>query len=108
MTAQAEHVFLTLPAEEREVIISHGTALRLSDLKQRRFLAMNKIRQFEEKYNTTLAQLERAGLPDDAAYEMHEEYIMWRHWTDVSEDVSETIGFLETIVQQGLFQRHIG
>lgn len=88
MTIQAEQAFFTLPREEREVIISHGAALRLSDLKQRRFLAMSKIRQFEETYQTTLVQLEQNGLPDDADYEMHEAYIMWRHWASVVEDAT--------------------
>ena len=108
MTIQAEQAFLKLPQEERQVIISHGAALRLSDLKKQHFLAISKIRHFEEKYQTTLAQLEQEGLPDDADYEMHEEYILWQHWTSVSEEVSTKIRFLETIAQEGLFQRNIG
>jgi len=31
---QREKVFLSLPREERETIISHGTAIRLSNLKK--------------------------------------------------------------------------
>ena len=108
MTIQAEQAFLTLPQEERRVIISHGAALRLSDLKKRHFLAISKIRQFEEKYHTTLTQLEQEGLPNDADYEMHEDYIMWQHWTTVYEEVTKSISSLETITQQGLFQRDIG
>jgi len=105
---QTEQVFLSLPSEEREMIISHGTALRLSDLKKRHFLATSKVRHFEEKYHSTLAQLEQEGLPDDADYEMHEEYIMWRHWTSVADEVAKNIAFLEEIAQQGLFMRNIG
>ena len=104
---QTEQAFLSLPSEEREIIISHGTALRLSDLKKRQFLAMSKIRHFEEKYHTTLEQLEEEGLPDDAGYEMHEEYIMWRHWTSVADEVTKNIAFLEKIAQQGLLMRNV-
>jgi len=72
---QVEKTFLSLPREERKAIISHGAALRLSDLRKRLFLAESKVRHFEEKYKVTLARLDTDGLPDDAGYEMHEDYI---------------------------------
>lgn len=97
-----EKAFLLLPREERQVIISHGTALRLSDLRKRLFLAESKVQYFEQKYKTTLAQLESDGLPDSADYEMHEDYIMWHHWADVAGKVDKDIASLEEIVQQGL------
>jgi hypothetical protein len=103
MNIQVEKVFSSLPREEREAIISHGTVLRLSDLKKRHFLATSKVRYFEEKYNTTLPQLEAEGLPDDAGYEMHEDYIMWCHWTSVIDEIEKNISPLEEIVQQGIF-----
>ena len=105
---RAEEVFLSLPREEREVIISHGTALRLSDLKKRHFLATSKVRYFEEKYGMALPQLEAEGLPDEADYEMHEDYIMWRHWTAVADEIARSIASLEEIAQQGVFIRNIG
>jgi len=100
---QAEKTFLSLPREEREVIISHGTALRLSELRKRLFLAESKVRHFEGKYKVTLAQLDADGLPDDAGYEMHEDYIMWHHWAEVADKVKSDIVSLEEIVQQGLY-----
>lgn len=86
---RVEEAFFTLPREERETIISHGTALRLCDLKNRHFLAMSKVRDFEAKYQTKLFRLEKEGLPDDADYEMHEDYILWRHWASVAEEISK-------------------
>lgn len=103
-----EQAFLELPQDERETIISHGTVLRLSDLKKRHFLATSKIRQFEDMYHTTLPQLEQEGLPDDASYTMHEDYILWRHWASVAEEIDKKITALEHIVQQGLFMRNFG
>jgi len=76
---QVEKTFLSLPHEERESIIRHGTAPRLSDLSKRLLLAESKVRHFEEKHKVTLAQLDADGLSDDADYEMHEDYIMWHH-----------------------------
>jgi hypothetical protein len=102
-TMQIEPTFLSLPGEERETIISLGATLRLSYLKKRLFLAENKIKHFQEHYGTTLAQLEAEGLPDDADYRMHEDYIMWSHWSNVIDRIKTDITALESIVKQGLY-----
>jgi len=31
--------------------------------------------------------LDDRGLPDDAGYEMHEDYIMWHHWAAVADKI---------------------
>lgn len=102
-TTQMDEDFLSLSLSERKAIISHGTALRLSDLRNRLFLAKNKVRQYEEKYQTTLSSLEDHGLPDDAGYEMHEDYIMWRHWTEAIKETKEAIEALQKIALHGLY-----
>jgi hypothetical protein len=96
-------LFQTLSVAEQNAVLSHGAAIRLSDLKHRHFLAQSKVRHFEEKYQTTLAQLESDGLPEQADYEMHEDYIMWHHWDSVAERVQKDVEALENIVQQGLY-----
>lgn len=111
MTARLEQAFLSLPRMEREAIISYGAAVRLSGLRKRHFLAQSKIQGFEKKYGMTLAQLDATGLPDDASFEMHEDYIMWRHWQDVLETVTRDIAALEKIAAQGLYLEdvsHVG
>lgn len=102
-TMQVEPTFLSLPGEEREAIISLGATLRLSYLRKRLFLAESKVRNFEEQYGITLTQLEAEGLPDDADYRMHEDYIMWGHWSDVIDRIKMDIAALEGIVKQGLY-----
>lgn len=99
-----ERAFLALPPQERKAVISHGVALRLSDLRKRLFLAESKISLFERKYETTLAQIEARGLADDAAFEAHEDYVMWRHWAGIAEKAKRDIVALERIAQQGLYQ----
>jgi len=100
---RVEKTFLSLPRKEREAIISHGAAIRLSSLRKRLFLAESKVRHFEEKYKVSLAQLDTDGLPDDAGYEMHEDYIMWHHWAAVADETKKDIASLEEITQQGLY-----
>ncbi|MBI1987008.1 MAG: hypothetical protein HYS70_01495 [Nitrospinae bacterium] len=100
--SQIERAFSSLPFEERETIIRYGVAFRLSNLMKRLFLAESKIRYFEEKYKTTLTHLDTEGLPDDATYEMHEDYIMWHHWAAVAHKVKQDIDSLQKIAQYGL------
>ena len=39
--------------------------------------AERKVREFEARHHTTLAQLSAEGLPGNADYAMHEDYIEW-------------------------------
>ena len=98
-----EAKFALLPAEEKAAVITHGAALRLSALEKRLFLAESKVRHFQEKYQIPLPDLESEGLPDDANYEMHEDYIMWRHWADVSDAIKGQIASLSPLADQGLY-----
>jgi hypothetical protein len=102
-----EDLFSALVPEEKASVISHGVVLRLSDLQKRRFLAESKVRHFEEKYHTTLEELDAEGLPDDAEYEMHEDYIMWHHWAEVLEETEKRIASLQEIAEQGLYAGEI-
>ncbi len=65
-----ESRFLSLLPEDKAAVISHGVAVCFSDLNKRLFLALSKIRFFEEKYRMKLSELEGKGLPDNADYEM--------------------------------------
>ena len=100
--AQIEKIFESLPPEEREAIISHGATLVLSNLKKKLFLAESKARDFEGKYDVTLAHLDAEGIPDDADLEMHEDYVMWHHWDKVAQKIKRDIASLEEIAQKGL------
>jgi hypothetical protein len=97
-----ENKFSSLPEEEKVSVISHGVALRLSEWKKRLFLAENKVRLFEEKYSMSLAELDTKGLPDDADHEMHEDFIMWHHWTDAAKKAKKQVKDLEAIAAYGV------
>ncbi len=98
-----EKSFLALPPTERATIIRHGVALRLSDLRKRIFLAESKVQFFERRYNTSLARLDAEGLPDAAGVEMHEDFIMWHHWTEAAQKARSELSSLEEIERQGLW-----
>jgi len=98
-----ESLFESLSPENRITIIRHGIALYLSSLKKRLFLAQAKNRQFEEKYNISLEKLDIKGLPDDADYQMHEDYLMWHHWVDNIGKLKKQIDILDATATHGLY-----
>ncbi len=87
-------VFATLPQEDQEEIFNIGTAFRLLDLQKRLAKAQENVKRFEAKYGTTLYVLESEGLPEDADYEMHEDYIGWHYWARVREKTQSTLDVL--------------
>ena len=99
-----ESKFLLLSLEEKIAVISHGAAIHFSDLNNRLFLAQSKINHFEGKYHIKLSKLEEKGLPDNADFEMHEDYIMWHHWAEVAKKVRKQIKSLQTITEYGVYK----
>ena len=97
-----ESKFSSLSSEEKASVISHGVALRLSEWRNRLFLAESKVRSFEDKHSISLAELDEEGLPDDADHEMHEDYIMWHHWAEAAEKARYHISALEAIAAYGV------
>lgn len=102
-----ESVFFSLSANEKRAIISSGAAIYLSSLKKGLFLARAKIREFEEKYGISLEELDEKGLPDDADFQMHEDYLMWHHWEDKSRKYKRQIKLIEPIVARGLYPAEV-
>ena len=98
-------VFVTLPQEDQEKIFDIGTAFRLLDLQKRLAQAQENVRKFEAKYDTTLDMLESEGLPEDADYEMHEDYIEWHYWARVREKTQDTLDVLMSVSKEHELER---
>jgi hypothetical protein len=58
------------------------------------------MQEFEARYHTTLDQLEADGLPDEADYTMHEDYIEWYYWSRVVEQTLQTLDALSALSPQ--------
>jgi hypothetical protein len=103
LTSQTiDDLLLSLSEDEKAAIIGYGVALRLPHLRKRLFLAQGKVKEFQERYQTTLAELDVEGLPDDADYKMHEDYILWHHWSEVIVKTKKALASLERIANSGL------
>ena len=89
-----------LSDEELAFIFRQGAILRLPYLERRLLQAREQVRGFEEKYGTTLALLSSQGLPDDADYKMHEDFIEWEYWSDVLHKAEVTVGTVRVILDK--------
>ena len=58
------------------------------------------VKRFETKYGVTLEKLENEGLPEDADYEMHEDYIEWHYWAGVREKTQDTLDVLMSVSKE--------
>ena len=87
-------VFESLSWEDLKDIFNIGTTFRLVDLHKRLAQAQQNVHKFETDYGTTLDVLESKGLPEDASYEMQQDYLEWQYWTKVGEKTQNTIDVL--------------
>ena len=92
-----DRIFHSLSPEDQAEILSVGAAFRRLSLQKRLTLAQARVQAFEVKYDTTLDQLEANGLPDDAGYAMHEDYVEWHYWSRVLEQNRKTLDTLAPI-----------
>lgn len=92
-----DRIFRSLPPEDQVEILSIGAAFRRLSLEKQLVLARSKVQEFEARYHTTLHQLESEGLPEDADYAMHEDYVEWHYWSRVLEQTGKTLDALAAI-----------
>lgn len=89
-----ERTFYALDLDDRAEIFSVGAAFHRLTLKKRLERAGHKVQEFEALYQTTLDRLEINGLPDDAGYAMHEDYVEWHYWSRVAKQARRALDTL--------------
>ena len=89
-----------LPSRELASIFKQGAILRLPYLEGRLLLARKNVRNYEQKYENTLKQLKTNGLPEDAGYEMHEDFIEWEYWEDVILENEKTVKHVKELLKE--------
>lgn len=89
-----------LPAQEMLSVLRQGSILRLPHLEARLRQAEERVSSFESAYQTTLTELTAQGLPDDAGYQFHEDFIEWEYWQDVRYETTLIIENMKRIVRK--------
>ena len=64
-----------LSPEEKGLVLGIGSMMRAWEVQNKIDLAQHKIEKLESKYGTSLIALQRSGLPIDADFRMHEDFI---------------------------------
>ena len=91
-----------LPRAARQRLVELGAPLLLTETEGRLALAERKIKAFERRYKTTITQLRREGLPDDASIEMHEDFIEWSGWQRTYEESRQILSSLKPFLEKPL------
>jgi len=89
-----------LPTEELASILKQGALLRLPYLQVRLRQAKEQVSSFEAKHDTTLDVLKRQGLPDDADYAMHEDFVEWEYWSHVAHTTEVAVASVQTLLEK--------
>jgi len=89
-----------LPSNEMLSILRQGSVLRLPHLEGRLRRAQEIVQRFELLYDTTLDKLLVEGLPDDAGYQAHEDFIDWEYWQDVARETENVIRNVKKILEK--------
>ena len=90
-----------IPPEELSNILKQGALLRLPYLEGRLLQARDNIQHLEKKYNSSLHQIKKKGIPEDAGFQMHEDFIEWEYWDDVLTKTETIVHHLRDLIEEG-------
>jgi hypothetical protein len=93
-----ERAFHSLAPEDRAEVFSVGAAFHRLNLAKRMERAERKVHEFEARYHTTFARLAEEGLPDDADFAMHEDYVEWHYWSRMLEQTQKALNTLSLLL----------
>ncbi len=88
-----------LPPPERERLALYGAQLLCTEMESRLALAARTLVRFEQAYKMTLAQLNEAGLPQEANLEAHEDYVEWSGWQATYDESKQILKTLRAILE---------
>ena len=88
-----------LAPEAQMRLVEFGAPLLLTEAEGRLALAERKITAFEQKYGTTLAQIQQNGLPEDASMEMHQDFVEWSGWRRTYAESSQILASLKLLLE---------
>ena len=89
-----------IPTAELACIVKQGAILRLPYLEGRLLQARGHVKRLSEKYQTPVETLKSQGLPEDAGYETHEDFIEWEYWDDVLRETETVVRSIKALLEQ--------
>lgn len=95
----AGEVIISLPAREWQRVVQLGTERRIRELEEQLAKVEQQILAFEEKYGATFEHFQEIGLPSNADWSAHEEYIEWSSWENCRTELRERLAMLHALAQ---------
>jgi hypothetical protein len=95
----AEGTVVSLPAREWQRVTQLGARRRARELEKQLAEAEQKILAFEEKYGMTFERLQEVGLPSDADWPAHEEFIEWSSWESHRKELCQMLTTLQSLAR---------
>ena len=89
-----------IPNHELSSILKQGAILRLPYLEGRLLQAREHLKRFEAQYGTTLEALRSQGLPENADYAMHEDFIEWEYYQDVLYETEMAVNRIKALLEK--------
>ena len=84
-----------LTAQDWERVLRLGAQGHSSELEAELARVERAIATFEKRYGMPLSHLEKDGLPAEASFEMHEDYIEWSSWDNRRKDLLSRLAALQ-------------
>ncbi len=94
-----ESTGVKLPAQEWERIIQLGMDGHIKELESELARTIKNIQMLEVKYKMTFARLEEVGLPDNAGWKEHEDYVEWSSWEGYRTELNDKLDKLRALAQ---------
>ena len=88
---------IKLPIQDWDRILQLGADSRTRELQDELSRAEQAIAEFEKRFGTSFAELEKKGLPANADFETHDAYIEWQSWEIRRSDLQKRLTTLHSL-----------
>ena len=88
---------IQLPTEVWQRIVQLGVERHIQELEAQLKEAQQQIASFELKFGMSFAGIQQEGLPEDADWQAHEDYVEWSSWEGLKTDLEQQLASLRAM-----------
>jgi hypothetical protein len=88
---------IQLPTKVWQRIVQLGVERYIQELEAQLEEAQQQIAEFEHKFGMSFADIEQEGLPEDADWQAHEDWVEWSSWEGLKADLEQQLESLRAM-----------
>jgi len=88
---------IQLPTKVWQRIVQLGVERHIQELEAQLEEAQQQIAEFERKFGMSFVDLEQEGLPEDADWQVHEDWVEWSSWEGLKTDLEQQLASLRAM-----------